>query len=83
MFFIKFFRFFIKFLRGTVPHRKRQMDHVCHKNKCCQSYSKKQYNNTDFSPKNNNLGNTGSIATRKKGGSCCYGTSVAKNILFE
>ena len=50
----------------TVPHRKCQMDHVCHKNICCQSKSPKQYKNTDFSPKNNNLGNTGSISTGKK-----------------
>jgi len=36
---------------------------VCHTNKCCKSNSPKQYKTTDFSPKNNNLGNTGSIAT--------------------
>ena len=34
--------------RNTVPHRKRQTDHVCHKNKCCQSNSPKQYKNTDL-----------------------------------
>ena len=33
---------------NTVPHRKRQTDHVCHKNKCCQSNSPKQYKNTDL-----------------------------------
>ena len=33
---------------GTVPRRKCQMDHVCHKNKCCQSNSPKQYKNTDL-----------------------------------
>ena len=31
-----------------MPHRKRQTDHVCHKNKCCQSNSPKQYKNTDL-----------------------------------
>ena len=51
--------------QNTVPHRKRQMDYVCHKNKCCQSYSQKQYNNTDFSPKKNKLGNPCSISTWK------------------
>ena len=45
---------------------KRQMGYVFHTNKCCQSNSPKQYKNTDFSPKNNILGHTGSIATGKK-----------------
>ena len=49
-----------------MPRRKCQMDHVCHKNKCCQSTSPKQYKNNDFSAKNNNPGNTVSIVTRKK-----------------
>ena len=33
---------------STVPHRKCQMYHFCHKNKCCQSNSPKQYKNTDL-----------------------------------
>ena len=66
----------------TVPHRKCQMDHVCHKNKCCQSNLPKQYKNTDFLLKNNYLGNTGSVATAPSFFSCCYGTSVAKIIIF-